>query len=114
MSFGSFFTWKTRFLCFFRDLEAIKEQAIWMEDSQKFKLPDLVIYRTKLPPPGTENKKLETPPPQKKNIPLPGRPSDIQTAPGRLESDSESFDDDSDNKNSLIKVSQAKQNSTKI
>lgn len=34
------------------DLENIKEQAIWIEDSQKYKLPDLVIPRTKLPPAG--------------------------------------------------------------
>lgn len=36
----------------FSDLENIKEQAIWIEDSQKYKLPDLVIPRTKLPPAG--------------------------------------------------------------
>ncbi|KAF5281686.1 hypothetical protein FQA39_LY17707 [Lamprigera yunnana] len=36
----------------YKDLEAIKEQAIWIEDSQRYKLPNLVIHRTKLPPPG--------------------------------------------------------------
>ncbi|CAG9770236.1 unnamed protein product [Ceutorhynchus assimilis] len=53
--------------CNYSDLEAIKEQAIWLEDSQKYKLPDLTIPRTKLPPAG--------------------RFSDIQTAPARLNSE---------------------------
>lgn len=88
-------------LLFVRDLDAIKEQAIWMEDSQKFKLPDLVVYRTKLPPPGNTPRKVTIFTTHTKFL---GRFSDIQTAPGRLESDSESFDDDSDNKNSLAKV----------
>lgn len=39
-------------LIFFSDLEAIKEQAIWLDDSQKYKLPDVIFPRTKLPPPG--------------------------------------------------------------
>ncbi|XP_050292806.1 osmotic avoidance abnormal protein 3-like isoform X2 [Anthonomus grandis grandis] len=38
--------------CNYTDLEAIKDQAVWLEESQKFKLPDLVIPRTKLPPAG--------------------------------------------------------------
>ncbi|ERL92125.1 hypothetical protein D910_09445, partial [Dendroctonus ponderosae] len=49
------------------DLDSIKEQAIWLEDSQRYKLPDLVTPRTKLPPAG--------------------RFTDIQTAPARLNSE---------------------------
>lgn len=37
---------------FFSDIEGIKDQAIWLEDSQKYKLPELITPRTKLPPPG--------------------------------------------------------------
>ncbi|XP_008190588.1 osmotic avoidance abnormal protein 3 isoform X2 [Tribolium castaneum] len=58
--------------CNYSDLESIKEQAVWLEDLQKYKLPDLITPRTKLPPPG--------------------RLHDIQTAPARLQ---ESLDDDS-------------------
>ncbi|KAL1501544.1 hypothetical protein ABEB36_006846 [Hypothenemus hampei] len=36
--------------CNYSDLQSIKEQAVWIEDSQIYKLPDLVIPRTKLPP----------------------------------------------------------------
>ncbi|KAF5293039.1 hypothetical protein FQR65_LT11031 [Abscondita terminalis] len=60
--------------CNYRDLDGIKEQAIWIEDSQRYKLPNLVVHRTKLPPPG--------------------RIHDSLTAPGRLESDSDSVNDD--------------------
>ncbi|KAL3270473.1 hypothetical protein HHI36_021019 [Cryptolaemus montrouzieri] len=52
--------------CNYCDLEAVKEQAIWLEDTRKYKLPDLVVPRTKLPPAG--------------------RLVDIQTAPARLSS----------------------------
>ncbi|GJQ75337.1 kinesin-2C [Trypoxylus dichotomus] len=58
--------------CNYRDLETVKEQAVWLEDSQKFKLPELVVHRTKLPPAG--------------------RYSDIQTAPARLDSSEEESD----------------------
>lgn len=34
------------------DLESIKEQAIWLDDAQKYKLPELIYHRTKLPPAG--------------------------------------------------------------
>ncbi|KAF2880164.1 hypothetical protein ILUMI_26027, partial [Ignelater luminosus] len=60
--------------CNYKDLEAVKEQAVWIEDSQKYKLPNLVVHRTKLPPAG--------------------RIYDSQTAPGRLESDNESLNGD--------------------
>ncbi|XP_066144490.1 osmotic avoidance abnormal protein 3-like isoform X5 [Euwallacea fornicatus] len=36
--------------CNYCDLDSVKDQAVWLEDSQKYKLPDLVIPRTKLPP----------------------------------------------------------------
>ncbi|CAH0548957.1 unnamed protein product [Brassicogethes aeneus] len=54
--------------CNYSDLDAIKEKAVWLDDAQKYKLPEMVFPRTKLPPPG--------------------RVSDIQTAPGRLHYDS--------------------------
>ncbi|XP_060534012.1 osmotic avoidance abnormal protein 3 isoform X2 [Cylas formicarius] len=53
--------------CNYSDLEAIREQAIWLDDSQKYKLPDVVVAKTKLPPAG--------------------RFFDIQTAPARLNSE---------------------------
>lgn len=39
-------------LIFSSDLDAIKERALWLDESQKYKLPELVILRTKLPPAG--------------------------------------------------------------
>ncbi|XP_015836302.1 osmotic avoidance abnormal protein 3 isoform X6 [Tribolium castaneum] len=68
--------------CNYSDLESIKEQAVWLEDLQKYKLPDLITPRTKLPPPG--------------------RLHDIQTAPARLQ---ESLDDDSFDNDFLEKES---------
>ncbi|XP_030747526.1 osmotic avoidance abnormal protein 3 isoform X2 [Sitophilus oryzae] len=53
--------------CNYSDLDSIKEQAIWLDDSQRYKLPEVVYTRTKLPPAG--------------------RFSDIQTAPARLNSE---------------------------
>nr|CAH7747746.1 unnamed protein product [Callosobruchus chinensis] len=50
--------------CNYSDLESIKEQAVWLDESQKYKLPELMVIRTRLPPPG--------------------RIDDIQTAPARL------------------------------
>ncbi|GLV37047.1 Kinesin family member 3C [Carabus blaptoides fortunei] len=38
--------------CNYSDLENIKEQAMWLDESQKYKLPELVVHRTKLPPAG--------------------------------------------------------------
>ncbi|XP_037078104.1 osmotic avoidance abnormal protein 3-like isoform X2 [Pollicipes pollicipes] len=37
--------------CNYADIEAIKKQAIWDEIEQKWKLPDLALVKTKLPPP---------------------------------------------------------------
>ena len=39
--------------CNYADLEAIKKQAIWDEVEQKWRLPELQLQKTKLPPPGT-------------------------------------------------------------
>ncbi|CAH2010923.1 unnamed protein product [Acanthoscelides obtectus] len=50
--------------CNYSDLESIKEQTVWLDESQKYKLPELIVTRTRLPPPG--------------------RVDDIQTAPARL------------------------------
>ncbi|XP_066255628.1 osmotic avoidance abnormal protein 3-like isoform X6 [Euwallacea similis] len=36
--------------CNYCDMDSVKDQAVWLEDSQKYKLPDLIIPRTKLPP----------------------------------------------------------------
>ncbi|XP_044762594.1 osmotic avoidance abnormal protein 3 isoform X2 [Coccinella septempunctata] len=52
--------------CNYSNLEAIKEQALWLEESQMYRLPELITHRTKLP--------------------TPGRLVDIQTAPARLNS----------------------------
>lgn len=38
--------------CNYSDLEAIKDQAVWSEDTQKFRLPEVSLQRTRLPPPG--------------------------------------------------------------
>lgn len=37
--------------CNYADLEAIKKQAIWDEVEQKWRLPELQLQKTKLPPP---------------------------------------------------------------
>lgn len=47
--------------CNYSDLDTIKEQAVWIEDAQKFKLPDVSVQRTRLPPPGKYNYKLFDP-----------------------------------------------------
>ncbi|XP_060534014.1 osmotic avoidance abnormal protein 3 isoform X4 [Cylas formicarius] len=47
--------------CNYSDLEAIREQAIWLDDSQKYKLPDVVVAKTKLPPAGQNHNRV-TPP----------------------------------------------------
>lgn len=39
-------------MCVSSDLDSVKEQAIWLDETQKYKLPDLVVHRTKLPPAG--------------------------------------------------------------
>lgn len=52
--------------CNYSDIDSIKEQALWLEETQKYKLPEMVTHRTKLP--------------------TPGRLVDIQTAPARLNS----------------------------
>ncbi|CAH2010924.1 unnamed protein product [Acanthoscelides obtectus] len=38
--------------CNYSDLESIKEQTVWLDESQKYKLPELIVTRTRLPPPG--------------------------------------------------------------
>ncbi|GAB6031638.1 Kinesin-like protein kif3a [Chamberlinius hualienensis] len=38
--------------CNFSNLDKIKAESIWDEDTQKWKLPDLIIIKTKLPPAG--------------------------------------------------------------
>ncbi|XP_023029966.2 kinesin family member 3C isoform X2 [Leptinotarsa decemlineata] len=69
--------------CNYSDLESIREQAVWLDDSQKYKLPELVTTRTKLPPPG--------------------RGYDIQTAPARLQYEGDIVEDANFNKDSLKK-----------
>ncbi|KAG5887068.1 hypothetical protein JTB14_018241 [Gonioctena quinquepunctata] len=69
--------------CNYSELECIKEQAIWLDESQKYKLPELVTPRTKLPPPG--------------------RNFDIQTAPARLQYEEDSIEEENVKKDSLRK-----------
>ncbi len=38
--------------CNYANIDRIKSESIWDEDLQKWRLPDLVVARTKLPPPG--------------------------------------------------------------
>lgn len=47
--------------CNYRDLDNIREQAVWLEDTQKYRLPDLVIHRTKLPPAGEKFSLVQSP-----------------------------------------------------
>ncbi|XP_063930392.1 osmotic avoidance abnormal protein 3 isoform X4 [Zophobas morio] len=42
--------------CNYSDLEVVKEQAVWQEDAQKYKLPELITPRTKLPPAGQSSR----------------------------------------------------------
>ncbi|XP_044742970.1 kinesin-like protein KIF17 [Chrysoperla carnea] len=55
--------------CNYSDIETIKSQAVWNEEVRKWKLPEVIFTRTTLPPAGRINTS--------------------QTAPGRLESDSD-------------------------
>nr|CAD7395690.1 unnamed protein product [Timema cristinae] len=56
--------------CNYSNLERIKNEALWSDDAQKWKLPELIIPRTKLPPAGMSTSERIPP---------------SQTAPGRLE-----------------------------
>ena len=38
--------------CNYADLDSVKKQAIWDEVEQKWRLPELQLQKTKLPPPG--------------------------------------------------------------
>nr|XP_027236364.1 osmotic avoidance abnormal protein 3-like [Penaeus vannamei] len=38
--------------CNYSNVEQIKKEAVWEDEYQRWKLPDLVIVKTKLPPPG--------------------------------------------------------------
>ncbi|CAH2010929.1 unnamed protein product [Acanthoscelides obtectus] len=42
--------------CNYSDLESIKEQTVWLDESQKYKLPELIVTRTRLPPPETSKR----------------------------------------------------------
>lgn len=39
-------------ILFISDLDLVKEQAVWLDDTQKYKLPEIIVPRMKLPPPG--------------------------------------------------------------
>ncbi|XP_018561737.1 osmotic avoidance abnormal protein 3 isoform X2 [Anoplophora glabripennis] len=69
--------------CNYSDLDLVKEQAVWLEDTQKYKLPEIIVPRTKLP--------------------TPGRFGDTQTAPARLQYEEESCEDENFKTDPLIK-----------
>ena len=46
-----------RHLChfLFSNIEKIKQDAIWNDESQRWRIPDLITQKTKLPPAGKSN-----------------------------------------------------------
>jgi len=41
-----------KFFFGFSNLEKIRQEAVWSDELERWKIPDLVIARTKLPPAG--------------------------------------------------------------
>jgi hypothetical protein len=41
---------------FCSNIERIKQEAIWNDESQRWRIPDLVMQKTKLPPAGKKAK----------------------------------------------------------
>ena len=37
---------------FFSNVERVKQEAIWNDESQRWRVPDLITQKTKLPPAG--------------------------------------------------------------
>ncbi|XP_017771637.1 PREDICTED: osmotic avoidance abnormal protein 3 isoform X2 [Nicrophorus vespilloides] len=46
--------------CNYSNLEAIKEQAVWLDDCQKYRLPEMIVHRTKLPPAGQNHNRISS------------------------------------------------------
>jgi len=81
--------------CNYSNLEKIRSEAAWSEERQTWKLPDLIVQKTKLPPAGPFGGSLvfsgdPNPPPEdaggrRSRGPSPARSPLSRTAPGRLE-----------------------------
>ena len=44
---------------FISNVEKIKQEAIWNDESQRWRIPDLITQKTKLPPAGKSNQKIK-------------------------------------------------------
>ena len=40
---------------FISNVEKIKQEAIWNDESQRWRIPDLITHKTKLPPAGKQS-----------------------------------------------------------
>ncbi|KAF4520862.1 hypothetical protein B566_EDAN007043 [Ephemera danica] len=70
--------------CNYSDVDKIKADATWNDDTQKWKVPDLIFSRTKLPPAGPSQLGGGHTPPQRGLI-QPGGRAPSRTAPARIE-----------------------------
>jgi len=67
--------------CNYSDVERIKAEAIWNEDLQKWRLPEIMIGRTRLPPAGST-----TPPKPSTQPRVPSRTAPAKVAPATSDS----------------------------
>jgi len=93
--------------CNYSNLEKIKQDALWSDETQRWKVPDLVVQKTKLPPaerPFGGSTLFNEPPDVSRNEPVQQL---SRTAPGRLEAfETESDDDHVNLKKKLAKSAQ--------
>ncbi|XP_059468801.1 osmotic avoidance abnormal protein 3-like [Neocloeon triangulifer] len=64
--------------CNYSDVERIKAEAVWIEDMQKWRLPEIMIGRTRLPPAGSTTP--PKPPPQPPRAPSRTAPAKVGTS----------------------------------
>ncbi|CAG7722936.1 unnamed protein product, partial [Allacma fusca] len=84
--------------CNYSNLDGIKSDAVWSDETQRWKLPELCCTKTKLPPangilPLNHNNNLKN-----NNNRVPSK-----TAPARLNSDNEEEDEENNRNSTLIK-----------
>ena len=43
---------------YFSNLEKIKSESVWSDETQRWKVPELVVQKTKLPPAGKQQENI--------------------------------------------------------
>ncbi len=85
-----------------RNIESIKSEAVWSDETQRWKLPELIVVKTKLPPAslnGNNNERCDNN--SSSSSLINGRvPS--KTAPPSLISFDTGYDDDHENHHSVL------------